>query len=199
MSWEGALYINTTLPFSLRSAPKIFTALADAAEWIMRQSGVNFVLHYLDDYLVTGAPGTSECAMALRMMMSVFHRLGFPIAGGGTYSLLHLLGCLFFVRAYFQIDLLVLHLPGKENRVADAISRDNLPFLYSQVPGSQGWRSPISPALFDVLSSRHLNRTSRDWTRRFRDCIQQVSLRPPEGTTSRAYVVITPSAANSKY
>ena len=112
-------------------------------------------------------------------------------------SIMHLLGCLFFVRAYFQIDLLVVHLPEKENRVADAISRDNLPFLYSQVPGSQGWRSPISPALFDVLSSRHLNRTSRDWTRRFRDCIQQVLLRPPEGTTSRAYVVITPSAANS--
>ena len=32
MIWEGALYIDTALPFGLRSAPKIFTAIADAAE-----------------------------------------------------------------------------------------------------------------------------------------------------------------------
>ena len=28
MMWEGALYIDTCLPFGLRSAPKIFTAIA---------------------------------------------------------------------------------------------------------------------------------------------------------------------------
>ena len=80
MSWEGALYIDMALSFGLRSAPKIFTALAAAAEWIMRQSGVHFVLHYLDDYLATGAPGSPECGIALRTMMSAFHRLGFPIS-----------------------------------------------------------------------------------------------------------------------
>ena len=36
MQWEGALYIDKTLPFGLRSAPKIFTALAYAAMWILR-------------------------------------------------------------------------------------------------------------------------------------------------------------------
>lgn len=30
MLWEGSLYIDTALPFGLRSAPKIFTAVADA-------------------------------------------------------------------------------------------------------------------------------------------------------------------------
>ena len=29
MVWEDSLYIDTVLPFGLRSAPKIFTALAD--------------------------------------------------------------------------------------------------------------------------------------------------------------------------
>ena len=71
MVWEGALYIDTTLPFGLRSAPKIFTALAD---------GVAFIIHYLDDFLVTGAPASSECAVALKRVMDVFQRLGFPIA-----------------------------------------------------------------------------------------------------------------------
>ena len=36
MSWENALFIDTTLLFGLRSAPKIFTAMADVAEWIAR-------------------------------------------------------------------------------------------------------------------------------------------------------------------
>ena len=80
MSWKGALYIDTALPFGLRSAPKIFTALADAAEWIIRHAGVSFVIHYLDDFLVTGAPATSECAVALGIVMDVFRRLGFPVA-----------------------------------------------------------------------------------------------------------------------
>ncbi len=32
MLWREGLFVDTTLPFGLRSAPKIFTALADAAE-----------------------------------------------------------------------------------------------------------------------------------------------------------------------
>ena len=32
ISWQGLLFIDTTLPFGLHSASKIFTALADAAE-----------------------------------------------------------------------------------------------------------------------------------------------------------------------
>ena len=34
--WQGARYVDGMLPFGLRSAPKIFTALADALEWIAR-------------------------------------------------------------------------------------------------------------------------------------------------------------------
>ena len=32
MKWQGKLYVDTTLPFGLRSAPKIFNAIADAAQ-----------------------------------------------------------------------------------------------------------------------------------------------------------------------
>ena len=59
MLWEGSLYIDTALPFGLHLAPKIFTALADAAEWIMRWQGVEFVIYYLDDFLVMTVAG--EC------------------------------------------------------------------------------------------------------------------------------------------
>ena len=40
MVWRDALFVDTSLPFCLRSAPKIFTAVADAVEWIARQEGV---------------------------------------------------------------------------------------------------------------------------------------------------------------
>ena len=35
MMWRGSVYVDTTLPFGLRSAPKVFTALADVLEWIL--------------------------------------------------------------------------------------------------------------------------------------------------------------------
>ena len=80
MLWDGGLFVDTTLPFGLRSAPKIFTAVADAVEWIARHEGVNCVIHYLDDFLVIGAPASQECASALSKLLEIFERLGFPVA-----------------------------------------------------------------------------------------------------------------------
>lgn len=54
MLWEGGVYIDTALPFGLWSAPKIFTSVADAVEWVVRQEGVDFILHYLDNFSLVG-------------------------------------------------------------------------------------------------------------------------------------------------
>lgn len=43
MQWEGGLFVDSALPFGLRSAPKIFAALADAAMWVLKNNGVKFV------------------------------------------------------------------------------------------------------------------------------------------------------------
>ena len=80
MRWEGALYVDTTLPFGLRSAPKIFTGVADAVEWSAKREGVDSVLHYLDNYLVVGRPESDECAYFLSTLTSLCDRLGLPIA-----------------------------------------------------------------------------------------------------------------------
>lgn len=80
MRWEGKLYIDTTLPFGLRSAPKIFNALADALQWIFEQHGVSSVLHYLDDFLILGAPDSDECKRALEMVLQLCQLLGVPVA-----------------------------------------------------------------------------------------------------------------------
>lgn len=52
VKWENSLFIDTVLPFGLRSAPKIFSAVADAAQWILSQAGIKHSLHYLDDFMI---------------------------------------------------------------------------------------------------------------------------------------------------
>ena len=53
--WKDIYYIDTSLPFGLRSAPFLFNQLADAIHWILQQQqqqyGVHHLLHYLDDFL----------------------------------------------------------------------------------------------------------------------------------------------------
>ena len=80
MSWESSLFIDTTLPFGLRSAPKIFTAVADAAEWIAKLQGVTTILHYLDDFLVIGNPESTECMANVALVLTTFDHLGIPAA-----------------------------------------------------------------------------------------------------------------------
>ena len=384
MCWNGALFIDTALPFGLRSSAKIFTAIADAAEWIARKSGIQFVIHYLDDFLIIGAPASDECHAALRTLVAIFERLGLglplaiekvegpdmcldflgfeldsqhmqvrlPLAklrelqtllrswvgrescvkkdlesltgklahaarvvkpgktfmrrmyellsgikhdyhhvrisascrsdilwwdtflelwnetsiihplslektarhfwtdasgliGCGALNLttnrwiqliwpehntadeirlreenitfkellpivlacavwaeefsgswvivhcdnigavelvnsghskvaqiMHLLRCLFFIRARFQVELWAVHVPGVENSLADAISCNNLSLLFSQIPDLPREPSPIPPTLVSLLLSQHLNWTLPDWTRRFSSCFR---------------------------
>ena len=39
MVWKGSLYVDTALPFGLRSSPKLFNALADGLSWILIANG----------------------------------------------------------------------------------------------------------------------------------------------------------------
>ena len=80
MSWKDDSYIDTVLPFGLRSAPKIFNAVADALKWIVWSNGVQEIFHYLDDFLVVGTPGSPQCANDLATLLRWTEELGLPIA-----------------------------------------------------------------------------------------------------------------------
>ena len=80
MQFEGRLFVNSVLPFGLRSAPKIFTAVADALEWIVRRAGLETLLHYLDDFLVVARPASSQCQDNLRVLLEIFSHLHVPVA-----------------------------------------------------------------------------------------------------------------------
>ena len=97
MRWQEAIYIDTVLPFGLRSAPKIFSALADAVEWILLHRLVSHVLHYLDDFFTVGAPQSNQCAHNLDTIICICNKLGFPLATEkikGPSTLLPFLGIL---------------------------------------------------------------------------------------------------------
>ena len=39
VKWGGVTYVDKVLPFGLRSAPKIFSAITDAAQWLFVHGG----------------------------------------------------------------------------------------------------------------------------------------------------------------
>ena len=80
MRWQGGVYVDKALPFGLRSAPKIFNAVADGLAWILQNSGVRLVLHYLDDFLIFGPPCSDECQQALATTLRICSDLGVPVA-----------------------------------------------------------------------------------------------------------------------
>ena len=79
MMWDGKVYVDKTLPFGLRSAPLIFTAVADALMWMMQQKGVTTVDHYLDDFITLGKPNSAECLANFRIMLETCRVAGFPV------------------------------------------------------------------------------------------------------------------------
>ena len=79
VEWGGAFYVDGALPFGLRSAPKIFTAVADALQWVLLDSGVTIVDHYLDDFITMGRPGSPECRQNLDRILAICADLGVPL------------------------------------------------------------------------------------------------------------------------
>ena len=106
--WQGAHYVDGMLPFGLRSAPIIFTAVADALEWILRQRGVSEVDHYLDDFITMGPPASQTCRRNLDIILHACEDLGVPLAmekleGPST--------CLIFLGIEIDTTTGTLHLP----------------------------------------------------------------------------------------
>ena len=95
MVWENQLFVVVALPFGLRSAPMIFSALADGLEFMIRQAGVDRVGHYLDDFVLVGPPGSRDCSRFLQVALRVCKGSGFPVVEEktvGPTTLIPLLG-----------------------------------------------------------------------------------------------------------
>jgi len=88
--------------------------------------------------------------------------------------LMHLLWCIFFITAFYELTLLPIHVPGAINKAADAISRNNIAMFYSQVPNATSAPVAIPPEVVDLLIRQCPDWTSQAWSQWFRNCLQQV-------------------------
>jgi len=61
MMLNEKLYIDTVLPFGLCSTPKNFNSVADALQRIVKQCGISYLEHFLDDLITAVGPHCNEC------------------------------------------------------------------------------------------------------------------------------------------
>jgi len=78
--WNGGTYIDRALPFGLRSAPKIFNALADFIAWVLACNGIHYQLQYLDDYLFLATQDSNLGSQLLSVALQTLHQLGITVA-----------------------------------------------------------------------------------------------------------------------
>ena len=77
---EGSAIHRPDTLIWLRCAPKIFNSVADALEWIAKARGAELTYHYLDDFLVIGAPSSNACSNSLEILLQACSDLGVPVA-----------------------------------------------------------------------------------------------------------------------
>ena len=96
MQWQGNYFVDMALPFGLRSAPYIFSSVADLVEWVLKtRYDVSFLLHYLDDFHTSGPPNSQTCQPNLDTCIQQFQDWGIPLQPDkleGPSTLLTVLG-----------------------------------------------------------------------------------------------------------
>ena len=85
------------------------------------------------------------------MMIHCDNATAVTVINSGVLQIMHRLRCLFFIRAHFQMSLHAVHTPGHLNTVTDAISHNNLPHFFKQVPAASHIPDRILPELLDLL------------------------------------------------
>ena len=77
---KGEVYLRENrLSFGLRCAPYIFNLLSTLAVDMARAKGVNHIVYYLDNFVITEA-SEQECTSSQSILMSVLRAMGFSIS-----------------------------------------------------------------------------------------------------------------------
>lgn len=79
--WDGAYYVDRCLPMGCSISCAFFEMFSSFLEWVVRDvSGINSVIHYLDDFLCVGPAGSNICAVLLGTLQHIAERFGVPLA-----------------------------------------------------------------------------------------------------------------------
>ena len=76
---------------------------------------------------------------------------------------MHLLRCLYFFQAAYQVRLITEHIKGSHDELADAISRNNSSKFLSMMTSAQQVPVAVHPHLKQVLVDRPVDWTSQAW------------------------------------
>ena len=113
--WDQRVYVDRALPFGLRSAPNIFSAVLDMIAWAFYRLGIQHQVHYLDDFLFLEPPSTRGAASVIDVALRALDYLGFPVSinkieGPAT--------CITFLGVLIDTDAFELRLPaGRLQRI----------------------------------------------------------------------------------
>ena len=80
--------------------------------------------------------------------------------------MMHLLRCLFFIEAWFSFELMATYLPGRENTLADDLSRNRLSSFLSKAQRADRMTAQINKTIPRLLLQRE-GWTSYRWMLRF--------------------------------
>ena len=75
----------------------------------------------------------------------------------------HLLRCLTFITARFQLHIIASHIPGHLNEIADALSRNNMESFFSLFPQADTTLSPVCNKIIQLLIPQLPDWTSQRW------------------------------------
>ena len=143
IEWDGSVYVDQALPFGLRSAPKIFTAVADGLAWALECEGIVDSLHYLDDFLFCAPPSSPACLQALNTAIPLCGRLGLPVADNKVEG------------PATRITFLGIQIDSEEQSLS--LPQPKLARLKEIIRSWQGKRSATKHQLQELLGHVHLN------------------------------------------
>ena len=78
---------------------------------------------------------------------------------------MHLLRCLFFIEARYGFEHSASHIAGKDNKAADALSRNQLVSFFSIVPDAPRMPRRVPTQLLELLLDPSLDWTDARWAR----------------------------------
>ena len=148
--WFSLKWCSRLQPLPIATKELIPIVLA-AAIWGSHWSG-KIVLFRVDNMAVVEAINASFCKDA---------------------HLMHLIRLLVFFASYHSFWFYAAHIAGKDNNMADALSRNNISSFLSQAPSASPQPSAIPPSLV-TLVAQNLTWTSTSWMRLFDATLQQL-------------------------
>ena len=88
-------------------------------------------------------------------------------------QIMHVMRSLFFIVAHYQISLRACHVPGAQNEIADAISRDNLSLFFSLLQAANPTLTHLTELLVALLVTEQPDWTSTAWSQLFKSCFRR--------------------------